>query len=162
MVEIGWIELPENVKKMSFEMSGGETYEKHLFDILSEEYNVDGGGIVGSILHRNIIKNFYKSLKLNEKKDIWIKELNSAILPINKIIGKNILLFHHIDGGLPTSCYLLNMILKKNFYRNLNKIDTIVTVSRYWKEHFRSKGYNNTKVIYNAFDINQFKFKWLE
>jgi glycosyltransferase involved in cell wall biosynthesis len=158
MVEIGWIEMPENVKGRCWEIGGGEICRRFLFDILSKKYSVEGGGITGGIFSRNVIKNLYKSLKLSGKKDIWIREINSTILPINKIIGINILNFFHIGGAIPTSYHLSNTILEKLFYRNLNKIDVIVTMSRYWEEYFQKKGYDNVKVIYTAFDMSLFKF----
>jgi hypothetical protein len=53
---------------------------------------------------------------------------------------------------------IVTPLLECIFYRNLKKVDGIITVSKYWRDHFLEKGYSNVHMIYNAFDIAQFNF----
>jgi glycosyltransferase involved in cell wall biosynthesis len=51
------------------------------------------------------------------------------------------------------------MILEKIFYHHLKKADAIITISKYWQNHFLERGYSNVHLIYNAFDLGQFQFE---
>ncbi|MFC2058407.1 glycosyltransferase family 4 protein [Chloroflexota bacterium] len=158
MLRIGWLELPENITEDNWQISGGMSYRRHLYDILSPKYELESMRIGGGILSRSIIKNLYRSLTLNKRKDIWIREINSTILPIRNTVGANVLLFHHLGGSIPTGWHWLNKILESSFFWNLKRIDVIVTVSQYWKEYFLKKGYSNVRIIYNPFDAEKFYF----
>ena len=50
-------------------------------------------------------------------------------------------------------------MLEKIFYHHLKKVDAIVTISKYWQNHFGERGYPNVHLIYNAFDTDQFHFE---
>jgi glycosyltransferase involved in cell wall biosynthesis len=50
-------------------------------------------------------------------------------------------------------------MLERMFYHHLKKVDAIVTISKYWQNHFLERGYPKVYLIYNAFDTDQFRFE---
>lgn len=156
-MKIGWIEIP---KGDAWKVGGGNANRRYLFSLLSKKYDIEPMGMIlsdGNKLYRGG-KMFYNLLKLKGEKDIWIRELSSTItLPFDKTSGKNLLLMHHIDSNC-LSYPTLSKFLERLFYHNLNKINTVVTVSKFWREHFESRGCDDVRVIYNPFDMNEFKF----
>jgi glycosyltransferase involved in cell wall biosynthesis len=156
-MKIGWIEIP---KGDAWKTGGGNAYRVCLYALLSKKYDIEPMGLIlgnGNKLYRGG-KMFYNLLKLKGEKDIWIREFSSVItLPFDKTTGKNLLIVHHVDSNY-LSYPSLSKFLDKIFYRNLNKIDTVVTVSKYWKEHFESRGYDVVRLIYNPFDMDEFEF----
>lgn len=158
MIRISWLGIPKN-SKTSFHMGGGDSYRNYLCQHIkgSKDYDLIGYGL-GGFISRDTILSLYRSLTLNGSSDVWIHDMNTIIYPHKKLDGSNILLFHHIGGDVPSPYSSLNRVLNKIFYKNLNKTDVIVVVSKYWQHFFQNKGFNNTKVIYNPFNPQKFNF----
>ena len=81
-------------------------------------------------------------------------------MPYDGTKGKNIALIFHIDYSFQPA-YLKPSwrILEKIFYHYLKKVDAIITISKYWQNHFLERGYSKVDLIYNAFDTDQFHFE---
>lgn len=155
-MKIGWIEIP---KGKSLQKGGGNAYRASLFSLLSKEYDVEPMGMVFNKKHKlySGIKTFYGLVKLRGNKDIWIRDHLSAItLPFDNTVGHNLLIVHHIDSNY-LAYPILSKALDKMFYHSLKKIDTLVVVSNYWKDHFESLGYD-AQLVYNCFDFSDFEF----
>ncbi len=156
-MNIGYIEAPRD---SSWRGSGGDAYRQMLLEVLHRRYQVEP---MGAVLGRgnkfiNSAKLAYRLLWLKGEKDIWLRDFMSTVtLPFDRTRGKNLLLVHHIDSAY-LSYPALNNLLEKIFYRNLKRIDVVVTVSKYWKEHFENRGHNNVRTIYNPFILDEFKF----
>ncbi len=144
--------------------SGGNAYENMLFEHLTGRH--DAEIVYATSKKKNILLNrtelLLKLIGLKGKSDIWVRRhISTVTLPFDGTMGKNILIFHHLDNS--TKKYpLLNGLLDMLFYRGLGRIDAIVTVSEYWRQHFISRGYQNVHLIYNAFDLGDFEFKKAE
>ncbi|KAF5432071.1 Glycosyltransferase involved in cell wall bisynthesis [Candidatus Methanophagaceae archaeon] len=156
-MKIGWIEIP---KGDALKTGGGNAWRIYLYSLLSKKFDIEPMGLIledGNKIFQGG-RLFYNLLKLKGNKDLWIREFSSTItLPFDKTTGKNLLIVHHIDSNYlayPTLCKFLD----KLFYRNLNEINTVVTVSKFWKEHFESRGCDDVRLIYNFFDITEFEF----
>lgn len=136
--------------------SGGNIYEKYLQKMDLEMENrflieTNAENKVKKIFH------FYNSLYKISKQayDITIRK-SEACFFMNKY-QKNIVIFHHYDPD-PTN-FLVNAFQKiayRNLLNNLDKIDILVVVSNYWKEHFKKIGFERTKIIYNPFEIEKY------
>lgn len=88
--------------------------------------------------------------------DVIIKEgYPAALSPVSKKV-KNVAIIHHIDEVLSKRSYRHYWFYKK-LIKKLPKMDLVITVSRYWEEHLRNLGCKNVKVIYNSFDLDEFK-----
>ncbi len=99
--------------------------------------------------------------RIKGDKDVWIRNFDSILtMPLNRIRGKNIALIHHIDPSVqPFYHKWIFYGLEKIFYQNLKLVDAVITVSKYWQEHFREMGFSPVHVIYNGFDIEKFHFE---
>ena len=53
---------------------------------------------------------------------------------------------------------MMTRLLLGVFYHNIRRVDHVVTVSEFWKEHFAARGHPNVSVIYNPFDVAGFAF----
>ena len=147
--------------------SGGDLYRRFLSETLCKRFNVEPLGILlgkGNWLFQRA-RLACRLFGLNGVNDIWIRGFLSTItLPLDRTVGKNILLIHHIDirdtyePVLSTLLLGKSYLLERFFYRNLDRVDAVVTVSKYWKAHFEAKGHLDVRVIYNPFDVASFTF----
>ena len=152
---IGWIEISQ--KKY-----GGIVYNEIARSALSKDFKVDlilsEAKIFKNIRYLKIPESFFYLSKLKGEKDLWIRDFYSTItLPLDKTVGKNLVVVHHVDfSTFPIISRPVFFFLKKYFYRNLKKADAILTVSDYWKNHFLERGYKNIYKIYNGFNLSDF------
>jgi len=95
--------------------------------------------------------NLYTFSK-RDNSDIVIRNMDASFFMREN--QKNIVVFHHYDPIAKSKLlYFYQKFVYKNLLNRLNRIDTLVVVSRYWKEHFEKLGAKNIKIIYNPFDI---------
>ena len=153
-MKIGWID----VLKRKY----GETvYAEMARSILSEHHEVQtinpGFDPFRGYLYPALLFRLYR---LKGAKDIWIRNFDSILtLPHDGTRGKNVAMFYHLDYSLqPSYLQPLWKTLEKTFYSHLRKVSAIVTISKYWQNHFRDRGYPAVYLIYNGFDIGQFHF----
>jgi hypothetical protein len=134
--------------------SGGNVYERYLQD-LNLEYEV----LIDKRIKNKIKKLFYffySLYKVNKKEYGTIIRKSESVFFMNKA-QNNIVIFHHYYPA--PSNILVNLFQRlahKNLLRNLDKIDTLVVVSQYWKEYFENIGFTHTKIIYNPFNIEEY------
>lgn len=145
------------------QLMGGHIYNNMVQDVLSKHFDVQTVNIKYT---RRLFFPYalYRLCKINGEKDLWVRDFNATItMPYDKTIGKNIAIIHHIDSsGYAKHIQIILALLEKVFYRNLERVNAIVTVSKYWQEYFLRKGYSNTYVIYNAFNVTRFNFSQKE
>ena len=142
---------------MASSLYGGKAYEKQLLDFLLINYEVE---VIYPYSTRNNemlrwAEELYRLSKLKVSKDILIRDFYSSAV-MGKSSGKNISIIHHIDSSQMNYPFL-NRMLENKFYKNLNRLDTIVTVSDYWKKHFEEMGHGDVRVVYNGFDLKDFE-----
>ena len=156
MIKIAWVcQSGKNGKALY----GGKAYEKQLLDYLlkSEDYEVRDG-YSRSDRNRGALRWFeelYRLSKLDAHADVLIRDFYSSAI-MGKTAGLNIAIIHHMDSSQKKHQFI-NKLLEKEIATNLGKIDTIVTVSEYWKRYFEEKGHNDVRVIYNGFDLSSFE-----
>jgi glycosyltransferase involved in cell wall biosynthesis len=153
-MKIGWIEV---LKKKH-----GETiYTSMAQSALSPHHHIE---IINVGLDRFQVYLypvvFSRLCRISGNKDLWVRNFDSVVtLPFDRTKGKNIAMIFHIDHSLrPAFLKPLSGMEEKLFYRHLKKADAIVTISRYWQDHFQERGYSNVYLIYNAFEMNSFHF----
>ena len=151
---IGWIEVLKKVY--------GETiYNQMAQSILSRHHNLEVINVGLDQYEKYLYpKILYRLCRLTGKKSVWVRNFDSVLtLPYDHTRGKNIALIFHIDfSSLPRYLRPLGTGLGKIFYRHLKNVDALVTISKYWQDHFMDRGYPNVHLIYNAFDTDQFHF----
>jgi len=153
---IKWIEISK--KKY-----GGVIYNQQAIDALSKHFDLESVNLEARYFKKfrylKLPESFYYLLKLKGKADLWIRDFYSTVtLPFDKTKGKNVAVIFHVDfSGFPfLSIPFLTLLEKLFFYRNLKKMDAIVTISEYWKDYFLKRGYENVHKIYCGFDLNNF------
>jgi len=154
-MEIGWIEVLKKVY-------GETTYTNMVQSALSKHYDLArinvGLDHFKKYLYPRIL---YRLVRISGEKEIWIRNFDSILtMPYDRTRGKNIALIFHIDQSFQPP-YLKPpwMVLEKIFYHHLKRVDAIVTISKYWQNHFLEREYPDVSLIYNAFDIDQFHFR---
>ena len=143
---------------------GGNIYQKMIAEVLSGNIDIKfinvGTKNVGELRYLEAPLILWRIFKISRRKDFDIVIRNfEASLFRNKEPVKNIAIIHHIDSSCsPTFLKITYPFLEKIILRNLKRFDAIVTVSQYWKNYFKKRGYENVYIIYNAFNINEFIF----
>ena len=153
-MEIGWIEVLKKVY--------GETiYAEMVQSALSKHHQLEMINVGLTRFKKYLYpKILYRLCRISGDKDLWVRNFDSVItMPYDGTQGKNIALIFHIDYSFQP-VYLLPswVILEKIFYHHLKKVDAIITISKYWQNHFLERGYSNVQLIYNGFDLDQFQF----
>ena len=152
---IGWIEVLKKVY--------GETiYTDMAKSILAKQHDLEVINVGLDPFKKYLYpKILYRLCRLTGRKTIWIRNLDSVVtMPYDRTRGKNIAMIFHIDHAhQPTCLKPLFRMGEKIFYHHLKKADGIVTISKYWQDHFLERGYPKVYLIYNAFDPDQFHFE---
>jgi len=153
-IKIGW--LGRYSRKRS-SLYGGKAYERQLLDFLSNNYEVEE--LFPNSNRRNEmlrwVEELYRLSKLKVSKDLFIRDFYSSAV-MGKTSGRNISIIFHIDSSQMNHPFL-NRLLEKKFYMNLDRIDTIVTISEYWKRHFEEMGHSDVKVVYCGLNLKDFE-----
>ncbi len=157
-IKIGWL---GRYSKMASSLYGGKAYERQLLHFLLNNLGYEVEEIYPHSNRRNELlrwaEELYRLSKLKVNKDIFIRDFYSSAV-MDKASGRNVSIIHHIDSSQKKRPFL-NRLLEKKFYMNLNQIDTIVTVSEFWKEHFEEMGHGDVQVVYNGFNLKDFEIQ---
>jgi len=154
-MNIGWIEISK--KKY-----GGVIYNEQAREALADSFNVElvvsEPKYLNKFRYFKIPESLFYLMGLKGNKDLWIRDFYSTLtMPFDKTIGKNMAVIHHDDfSGFPVFVRPIFKIAQRFFYKNLKKVDVIVTVSEYWRKYFLDKGYKNVYKIYNGFNLKDF------
>lgn len=142
---------------------GGIVYTQQVKEALSKEFDFESVNLEAKFLKKRrylkFLESFYYILKLKGEKDLWIRDFYSTLLLSKKRTkGKNLTIVFHIDFlKMPLVAGFLHFLAEKIFfYKQLKKIDAIVTISEVWKNYFLEKGYKNVYKIYCGFNLNNF------
>jgi glycosyltransferase involved in cell wall biosynthesis len=153
-MEIGWIEVLKRVY--------GETiYANMVQSALSPHHGLEVINVGLDHFKKYLYPKLLSRLcRISGEKDLWIRNFDSIItMPYDGTRGKNVALIFHIDYSFqPAYLKLPWMVLERIFYHHLKKADAIVTISKYWQNHFLERGYSRVYMIYNAFDMDRFQF----
>jgi len=153
-MEIGWIEV---LKK-----AYGETeYTQLAQSILAQRHPVDRINVgIDDFRKVQYPKVLSRLCRVRGQKDLWVRNFDAILtMPYDQTEGRNLAMIFHIDHSFqPLLIQLVMGVLEKIFYRHLRQADAIVTISKYWQDHFVSRGYTNVHLIYNAFDVDSFRF----
>ncbi len=154
-MRLGWIEVLKKAYGETVYTGMAQTVLSGRHDL--ERINV-GLDHFNKFLYPMIL---YRLFRVSGKKEIWIRGFDSILMmPFDGAEGKNIALIFHVDQSFqPIYFQPLWSMLENVFYRHLKKADLIVTISKYWQNHFLERGYPRVDLIYNAFDADRFCFE---
>lgn len=153
---IGWLEINRG-------RYGGTRYNQEAQRILATVHDVEtifcGPKYFTSIRYLKIPESLWNLVRVKGEKDVWVRDFYSTLtLSKDKTKGKNVVVIHHIDTlAFPLLEGVVLFLLEKLFfYRNLRKVDAIVTISEYWENYFLDRGYKNVYKIYPGLNIEDF------
>ena len=155
-----------------------QTRSQLLFDSLEKnelQSGVNGGNIYDfdaaqALMRKHSLRPYEKAVWLKDNPiSYWLKLRSQAnadisiIEPSPLVFGtlskkkKYVAIVHHIDfERIEKSIkhrWFFHRLLKK-----LKKVDAVVTVSKYWKSYLEKNGCKNVHIIYNSFDVHNYKF----
>jgi len=145
-------------KDITSYMKGGLIYNYNAALSLSEIHNVIFDK--HAIRHTNEVRLCYllKALFKRTKGDLYIVDPYLVAWGKKNPNGKSIVVIHHINTVYKGKRLLHRMFINR-LECNLPSYDFVVTVSKYWSEYVKNLGCNNVKIIYNSFNVAEYKIK---
>jgi glycosyltransferase involved in cell wall biosynthesis len=138
---------------------GGDVYERMVVECVSGAFDViphaivGGGGSLGSVLRSPALawKLARASSAASRRCPVGIFSADAFLLPFRfprAVIG----IVHHVGAS---SNALFDTFESKMFSR-LRKAHRVVVVSEYWRDYFRTLGFENLELIYNGFALTEY------
>lgn len=139
---------------------GGNHYESSLATVLREEgYDYEeillspqGAGKLTKFVHW--IWNSFKVASNMAKDQCCIMPFEACLFLGRE--SRNIVIVHHVDAAFsPFYTHIINFLCYHALLLQRDRVDTLVVVSKYWKDFFIARGFedNRIKVIYNFIDL---------
>lgn len=96
-------------------------------------------------------------LWFKKAQDVWIyDDIVSALVPF-WAKGRKMLVIYHIDPSVwPAWQRIVYQALRKYIYWNIRNVDGVITISKYWQDHFLDRGFKNVYKIYCPFVMEDF------
>jgi len=140
---------------------GGAIYEDQVKKILEKESNLDVLELnfqKNKVLFFNKFKYFYQIKSHHPGKRYKTLITNKAGVYagiLSRKCDKKILILHHYYGD--ENIYpFVNIFLKNRLLSNLNKFNSVIVVSEYWKKYFSNYiSEKKIEIIYNSFDVDK-------
>ena len=135
-------------------LSGGNIYNNYVLRLMEEKFEV-----LNCLNNKSNLKIIPKLFLYNHNTSNALELHGLKSLYFSKEIGReSIALIYHIDNSVLVKGYLRHILykfLEKNLYRIL-KNSMIITISKFWNNFFKNRGYENVKLIYCCFDFDKY------
>ncbi len=154
-----WQELVDSFQNRSIAMNmrGGPTYEYHAALALEANYKVTMDKLTARRLDDNPFSYWYRLYKNKIEGDVFVKSRSVVTHSSRRRnwSAVEIGIIHHIylDKKRNSLKGRLSLI---NLTKRLRELDLVVSVSEYWADYFKEIGCKKVKVIYNAFNLDEF------
>ena len=132
MKKIGYIQISSGG-------SGGSVYTKKALHAISSDFETETIDLEPKHFKKwkllKALRVFFYVLFFKGEKDLWIRNFYSTVVFNKKRTkGKNLALIFHVDFSCfsPSLKPFLFFFEKVIFYRQLRKMDYIITISEYW------------------------------
>jgi glycosyltransferase involved in cell wall biosynthesis len=143
---------------------GGYVYDTYARKILRDNFELNVTYISRGN-SRSKIKRFFEFAKyicrnsvIRFKGDIIIHDAFSTVFaPFDKN-RKHIVILHHLDVSSVNFPTFYHYFIQR-FFKKIFLADKVIVVSEYWENILKEAGYSKIIIIYNAFDLNLFRFK---
>ena len=150
--------------------SGGAQYQKRVIDALKEAYDVS---VV--YVYCKERANFSTAKKIVEfiKMIIRIRRASKTNADVFLLDRRTMLFFKRYTGEkyiginhhywVPSGQNVVGkLFLVLSTRIGFRRVDTLIAVSKYWRDCFKSLGAKDVRIIYNAFEANEFSGEELE
>jgi glycosyltransferase involved in cell wall biosynthesis len=101
------------------------------------------------------ITQWWNCRKLRSGCDVWIEDPVSLAAPGRRNIGKRVVLVHHLSR-INLQDHTFGRLVDRLFFRELETVDHLVVVSRFWRDWFRKRTSVPISIIYNGFRVDDY------
>ena len=144
-------------KNISQDTRGAYIYEYYAAMALSKNYRVTMDKNTVRRPDENPLGYWLRLISNRIDGDVFIKSDSALTLGKRYKSAIEIGVLHHIELSI-RRLSLKGRISLINYNRRLRKLDFVVAVSQYWSDYLKKIGCKNVKVIYNAFNLDEFVF----
>jgi glycosyltransferase involved in cell wall biosynthesis len=142
---------------------GGAVYETYVRKVLGRKHKISVIYLSRGNHPSKIVRIYQfgryilKSRRIHYRGDVVMRDLFSAVFAPFDRRRVNVVILHHLD--LSSVGYrILYSWIHRRFFKMVRRADTVVVVSRYWKNVLERAGCSDVRVIYNSFKIENFDF----
>jgi glycosyltransferase involved in cell wall biosynthesis len=147
-----------NNQKMVNNIPGGHAYNFQACMALKSEFNISIDP--QTVRTKSIIPYLWHIKRHRADADLIIKDA-FMISWGNKTALPQIGMIHHLPDEIRNNSPKYRWHFRR-LEKQLKQLDYVITVSKYWEQRLQSLGCQNTKVIYNSFDLTEFQFSATE
>ena len=137
--------------------AGGVAYEFYATKALAEtfDFEFDDKAVLQPSMNKFV---HWLNLRRRIKGDVRFRDAYTLVMgPIGRCASQEIGLIHHIDQTLRTTSRTYQWYFSR-LENRLQRLDLVVTVSKYWEQELLKLGCRQCKVIYNSFNPDEFIF----
>ena len=142
--------------KISPDANGGNAYDIHAAEVIAKDFHLEVSQEAILRKEDSILKYWQRMRAHSPKADLIIGEPYPIVFRSRSSDIPYVGMIHHIDDKLSRSSWKHRWYFNR-LKRRLKGLDLIITVSGFWKEYLEDIGCKNVKVIYNAFDPQDYK-----
>jgi glycosyltransferase involved in cell wall biosynthesis len=135
--------------------NGGNIYDFHAAQAL--RYNNEVKAYDKAVWQNDNPFSYWLKLRAQPNADISVLEPYPAVFGSFSRQQKYIAMVHHIDFNRINNSFKHKLFFDR-LLKRLKRTDKVVTVSRFWQKYLEDKGCKNVHVIYNSFDVENYKF----
>jgi glycosyltransferase involved in cell wall biosynthesis len=138
-------DTPQNI-------DGGSAYEFDAIRALSETYDIQIDPDLVQRPTERMYSYWRRVRRTSAVADVLIKQPKVVVCAPVKLAPCEIGVVHHIDKRR-----LRNELYAHRLLARLGRLTCVVTVSQYWAKWLRKEGCRDVRVIYNSFDLSEFR-----
>lgn len=138
--------------------NGGNAYDFHAIQALGRNHHIELDKTAVRQSDEHILLYWCRQFGHRAVADLVVKDPALVVFGKIGVAPLEVAMVHHLDYDLQRSS-LKHRWFFRQLFRRLKRLDAVVTVSSYWKKELRRLGCKNVKVIYNAFDLQEFEFE---
>lgn len=160
-IKIEWLTKSNAMKaffdgETDLQFTGGTLYEIDAIQSIGTKYSISVN--LNYEKKENIIKYLLKNHVKSINADVCV--VDPYVLACNKLNYSkyNIAIIHHIDERIAHDSFFGKLFFNR-LLKNLKKVDLVIVVSKFWKDYVDELGVKKSKIIYNSYNLNDFKFQ---
>lgn len=134
---------------------GGTAYEYQVLAALEGEHEVHVDPLAVRGASERSLKYAFRLLSARNQADLCLQTPSIVLYGKKTANARNVAIVHHIYLKEKYSS-LKGRLTLALLHHKLRRLDCVVVVSEYWRRYFVGIGCKQVKVIYNAFDLDDY------
>jgi glycosyltransferase involved in cell wall biosynthesis len=137
------------------EANGGNAYDFYAANSLKEKFKIRMDDLSLMKSAENLSEYLLRMKSYKPIADVIIKEPYPMVFGRSPINSKEVAMIHHIDEDFFSKDFRHRLFFR-SMKRKLQKMDLVITVSKYWENYLFALGCKKVKVIYNSFNLKDY------